>query len=325
MALQFVAILVVLLSANFAGAFVNHNELSWLSFPLPSSLVTSFPAFFPSLNSSQDLSTPVCSNTCIYASDGVCDDFRGTNKCPPATDCADCGALGSPPPKPHSNAINSKSNAHFNSNSLSFTRDSLGIRLLRAAYRRLTVSDEEEAFLEQQLVNHDGRNIYSNGHKSSSQHKDLFPLDWSDIFGIVLVTLGLLVAASGGIGGGGILVPLLILVFGFSPKHAIPLSNFTILGSSVTNMVLNLDKRHPSEDRPLVDWDLILVMEPLTMAGAIVGAFVSKILPDWILVLSLVALLAYTTHGTVKKGLQQWNKESEQHADEAKSLLSQVL
>ena len=102
-------------------------------------------------------------------------------------------------------------------------------------------------------------------------------MDWSDIWGVVLVTLGLLVAASGGIGGGGILVPLLILVFGFSPKHAIPLSNFTILGSSVTNMVLNLDKRHPTEDRPLVDWDLILVMEPLTMAGAIVGAFVSKV------------------------------------------------
>lgn len=100
-------------------------------------------------------------------------------------------------------------------------------------------------------------------------HKDLYPLDRSDIVGTTLVGIGLMIAASGGVGGGGILVPLLIIVFGFHPKYAIPLSNFTILGSSVTNMILNLPKRHPDAQRPLVDWDLILVMEPVTMAGAV--------------------------------------------------------
>lgn len=115
--------------------------------------------------------------------------------------------------------------------------------------------------------------IVSSGRKllasSSLPHKDLYPFDSSDYWGTLLVILGLLIAASGGIGGGGILVPLLILVYGFSPKHAIALSNFCIVGSSITNMVMNLSKRHPDADRPLVDWDLILVMEPLTMAGAV--------------------------------------------------------
>ena len=37
--------------------------------------------------------------------------------------------------------------------------------------------------------------------QESVAHKDLFPFDWSDIFGTVLVTLGILIAASGGIGG----------------------------------------------------------------------------------------------------------------------------
>lgn len=100
-------------------------------------------------------------------------------------------------------------------------------------------------------------------------HKPLVPLDQTDYWGIFAVTLGLLVAASGGIGGGGILVPLYILVFDFRPKYAVALSNFTIVGSSITNIVLNLPKRHPNANRPLVDWDLILVMEPLTMAGAV--------------------------------------------------------
>jgi Sulfite exporter TauE/SafE len=103
----------------------------------------------------------------------------------------------------------------------------------------------------------------------SGVHKDLFPLDNSDISGSLMIGVGLMIAASGGIGGGGILVPLLIIVFGFKPKFAVPLSNFTILGASITNIVLNLPKRHPDADRPLIDWDLILVMEPLTMAGAV--------------------------------------------------------
>ena len=100
-------------------------------------------------------------------------------------------------------------------------------------------------------------------------HKPLLPFDSSDFWGTIAVTLGLLIAASGGIGGGGILVPLYILIFDFRAKYAVALSNFTIVGSSITNIVLNLPKRHPSADRPLVDWDLILVMEPLTMAGAV--------------------------------------------------------
>ncbi|RYH31151.1 hypothetical protein EON65_03295 [archaeon] len=101
------------------------------------------------------------------------------------------------------------------------------------------------------------------------RHKDLLPMDSYDIWGTIFTSLGLMIAASGGIGGGGILVPIFILVFGFSTRYAIPLSNFCILGSSITNMILNLVKRHPLADRPLVDWDLILVMEPLTMAGAV--------------------------------------------------------
>lgn len=160
--------------------------------------------------------------------------------------------------------------------------------------------------------------------EARSHHKDLFPMDAADLWGTFLIGLGSMIAASGGIGGGGMLVPLLILIFEFSPKYAIPLSNFTIVGSSITNIVLNLVKRHPDADRPLVDWDLILVMEPLTMVGAIVGAFMSKVLPDWLLSVSLVLLLAVTTEATLKKGIQQWNKESAIFAEENKGLVEQA-
>ena len=89
------------------------------------------------------------------------------------------------------------------------------------------------------------------------EHKPLFPLDWTDYLGFFCASLGLMLAAGGGIGGGGMLVPLYILVMGFSPKHAIPLSNVTVFGGACANFYLNQPKRHPKADRPLMDWDLI--------------------------------------------------------------------
>jgi len=51
----------------------------------------------------------------------------------------------------------------------------------------------------------------------------------------------------------------------------------------------------------------------------------SKILPDWILVISLVFLLAYTTQTTITKGMSQFRKESKFFEDQRKSQLSRAI
>ena len=96
---------------------------------------------------------------------------------------------------------------------------------------------------------------------SPSDHDRLIPLQANDVIGLTLAMIGLILAAGGGIGGGGILVPIYILILNFLPKHAIPLSNVTVFGGSIANTLLNWRKRHPVADRPLIDWDLIVVME----------------------------------------------------------------
>eukprot|EP00658_Telonema_sp_P-2_P048653 TRINITY_DN369_c0_g1_i5.p1 TRINITY_DN369_c0_g1~~TRINITY_DN369_c0_g1_i5.p1 ORF type:complete len:536 (+),score=154.29 TRINITY_DN369_c0_g1_i5:146-1609(+) len=141
--------------------------------------------------------------------------------------------------------------------------------------------------------------------------RDLFDgVGVRDIIGLVLSALGLMVAAGGGIGGGGILVPIYILVMDFSPKTAIPLSNVTILGGSISNIYLNSKKRHPYADRPCIDYDLANLMEPLTIAGAVVGSLMNKILVPWIITVMLVALLGFTTWNTYKKAMIIYKKES---------------
>ncbi|CAN0243636.1 unnamed protein product, partial [Discosporangium mesarthrocarpum] len=159
---------------------------------------------------------------------------------------------------------------------------------------------------------------------SHSWHKPLHPLNVWDFAGVGLATVGLMIAAAGGIGGGGILVPLYILVLQFHPKHAIPLSNITIFGGAITNTVLNLSKRHPEADRPLVDWDVILVMEPLTIGGALVGSFINKVLPDYILAIMLIVLLVATAQRTLKKGFKTYNKETKALQEEKKNQGSEL-
>ena len=141
-------------------------------------------------------------------------------------------------------------------------------------------------------------------------HKLLMPLDSWDISSFCLASLGLMVAAGGGIGGGGILVPIYSLILHFSPKYAIPLSNISVFGGAVANVILNLRKRHPIADRPLVDWDLILIMEPLTIGGALIGAAINKLLPELLIILLLVVVLSTTSYRMLKKGIDLYTKEN---------------
>ena len=143
-------------------------------------------------------------------------------------------------------------------------------------------------------------------------HKYFSPMDTSDYVGVLCAAIGLMIAAGGGIGGGGMLVPIYVLVMGFQPKFAIPLSNFTVLGGAIANVFLNSAKRHPHADRPLVDWDLLLLMEPQTLAGALVGGFVNKLAPELVITVLLVMVLAATSDRTLKKAFKLYRHETEQ-------------
>ncbi|KAL7524516.1 hypothetical protein ACHAWF_000984, partial [Thalassiosira exigua] len=145
-----------------------------------------------------------------------------------------------------------------------------------------------------------------------SDHDSLIPIQLSDIIGLICAALGLMLAAGGGIGGGGILVPVYILILGFLPKHAIPLSNVTVFGGAIANTLRNYRKRHPTADRPLIDWDLIVVMEPPTLAGTLIGANLNKMLPETVIAVMLVILLVFTAYSTLKKARRMYQKETEE-------------
>jgi len=154
-----------------------------------------------------------------------------------------------------------------------------------------------------------------------SQHDQPLMFTSTDIITFSVAAVLIMLAAGGGIGGGGVLVPTYIFVLGFAPSYAIPLSNATILGGSLANLLLNVSKRHPYANRPLVDWDIMLVMEPLTVAGALIGSFINILCPPWLLCILLVVLLTLTAIKSYKKGVKLYNKETEAMGKQEYSIL----
>ena len=139
---------------------------------------------------------------------------------------------------------------------------------------------------------------------------NLFPLTGRTALGLTLASIGIVLGSTGGIGGGGIVVPIYILAMGITPRAAIPLGSVTVLGSALAGLLLNLKRRHPLADRPIIDWDLILVMEPLVLVGAIIGSILHRVMSEKILVVGLVLLLSAVAHTTLAKAKRMYEAEA---------------
>ena len=141
---------------------------------------------------------------------------------------------------------------------------------------------------------------------------NVFPLRYPrDYLGFGCAIIGLLLAAGGGIGGGGMLVPIYILLLQFPVKHAIPLASITVFGGAIANNLLNVKKCHPLfPQRPVIDWDLMILLVPAMIAGAVVGAVLNKILPDLLLAVLMLLVLSITAKETLVKAVKMHREEA---------------
>lgn len=78
-----------------------------------------------------------------------------------------------------------------------------------------------------------------------SSTKNPTNLLWRDILGMIVFFCSAGVATACGVGGGGIYVPLGIVLIGFAPKPSSGLSQCSIFGASLGGLLLNLRNFHP--------------------------------------------------------------------------------
>ncbi|CAD8173617.1 unnamed protein product [Paramecium pentaurelia] len=114
------------------------------------------------------------------------------------------------------------------------------------------------------------------------------PFTW-----ISYAILGSLVglAQAGGIGGGPIVSPVMMVLFGCSSKQAIWNTYIMLFGGSIGNFARLGREKISNGSSPLINYQLVQITLPLLLAGAIFGVASGKWLPKLVIVIFLFAIL----------------------------------
>lgn len=119
-------------------------------------------------------------------------------------------------------------------------------------------------------------------------------------------------ANAGGIGGGALLTPIYIWIYGFSFEDAIPLSKMTIFTGAIVNYIISSTARMENDaNYPLINYKLSGLIIPMILAGTTVGVMFAKVLPPILILFFLIIFLMITIIRMIKKGILAWKKESQ--------------
>jgi uncharacterized membrane protein YfcA len=147
--------------------------------------------------------------------------------------------------------------------------------------------------------------------KRQCKHKPLFPMTGQEVVGSFVFALVMLLSNVGGIGGGGVAIPLVMVFFNFSMKPAIAISSFSIMCATLARFFFNFNERHPEKPGcTSIDYGMTNVMMPLILIGSLVGAYVYVAFPDLVLQISLTLLLFVLMCESGRKFVETYKKES---------------
>ncbi|KNA07860.1 hypothetical protein SOVF_168000 [Spinacia oleracea] len=133
---------------------------------------------------------------------------------------------------------------------------------------------------------------------------------WKIIVGSMIGFFGAAFGSVGGVGGGGIFVPMLTLIIGFDSKSSTAMSKCMIMGAAVSTVYYNLKQRHPTLDMPVIDYDLALLFQPVLVLGISIGVAFNVIFADWMITVLLIILFLFTSTKAFLKGVDAWKKET---------------
>ncbi|CAJ1938423.1 unnamed protein product [Sphenostylis stenocarpa] len=135
-------------------------------------------------------------------------------------------------------------------------------------------------------------------------------IGWKIIAGTIVGFIGAAFGNVGGVGGGGIFVPMLTLIIGFDSKSAVAISKCMITGGATATFFYNMKERHPTLDLPVIDYDLALLFQPMLMLGISIGVVFNVIFPEWMLTVLLIICFAVISIKSFFKGVETWKKET---------------
>ncbi|KAH9674923.1 Sulfite exporter TauE/SafE family protein 4 [Citrus sinensis] len=173
-------------------------------------------------------------------------------------------------------------------------------------------------FLNSNVGSHSNERIFLSS--SNSVTEKVWPkleFSWRIVLATVIGFLGSACGTVGGVGGGGIFVPMLTLIVGFDTKSAAAISKCMIMGASASSVWYNLRVPHPTKDVPILDYDLALLFQPMLLLGITVGVALSVVFPYWLITVLIIILFLGTSSRSFFKGIQMWKEETDLNQSKA--------
>jgi len=147
-------------------------------------------------------------------------------------------------------------------------------------------------------------------------HKELFPLTSIEIFGTFLLMFLAGLANAGGLGGGALLTPILLIFFNYSPNKAIMIVYSIVFGGSLGNFLNVAFQRNPTTGKSFVDYDLTLICMPIMVAGANVGVLLNRIFLPIVVLIGLIGTMIYTGKKVYAKAKKTYTDETNKQKEQ---------
>ncbi|XP_027338112.1 sulfite exporter TauE/SafE family protein 5-like [Abrus precatorius] len=162
-------------------------------------------------------------------------------------------------------------------------------------------------------IDHFLNKIYQWGSETNGSLESQILMSGPLVLAGVLCFIASCISSVGGIGGGGLFIPILTIVAGLDLKTASSISAFMVTGGSVANVICNMCIKSPKfGGKSLIDYDIALSSEPCMLLGVSVGVICNLVFPEWLITVLFALFLAWSTTKTCRSGLLFWKIESEE-------------
>ncbi|XP_062087452.1 sulfite exporter TauE/SafE family protein 5-like [Humulus lupulus] len=127
----------------------------------------------------------------------------------------------------------------------------------------------------------------------------------------VLCFIAASISSAGGVGGGGLFIPILTITAGLDLKTASSFSAFMVTGASIANVILHLASTIPRlGGKTLIDFDIALLSQPSILLGVSIGVICNLMFPEWLITILFAIFLAWSTSKTCRNGVVCWTLET---------------
>lgn len=152
--------------------------------------------------------------------------------------------------------------------------------------------------------------FYSSCDDGKCLHKGLLPLDGREIGGSIVIAVSIAFSSAAGVGGGPILITIMLIIFNFETHNSIPLSQTIVFGMSIVSTGMKITARHPTRDKPLIAWGLVMHLASPLLLGASIGVMLNLIFPEWLLIALLVIVVGSLSSLVFKRGFKLYKLET---------------